>query len=582
MKILKYTITLILVSLFANMYGQILSVTETYRGDSRKIPIDAAQIVEINSTLEVEVSKVKLLEIIKSQFPQLNETVDLESKLISLQQALQNQSAVISILENQMPTVEEQKTFFEIMDGFLNDVQSDPFLSSLYNELAAEFFTTQAFAEGNLLEPYILSNLNNDILSIESELKAIETDKYKVSVVAYKKDESGGDRVHIQNYDTYSNRDYFTVERWVTSLSVEDQQQLEALAEIARENNEREFQLFQTLKAKLLNEFGSISCVVSFKNNSIQFVQNIELNDVVPAEIKAKIVEIQVVINQFETLYHLLKTELSQWNIAALLTIKDQVLSVVESLKNIDTIISDVKTLVSQTNLASDFAPLLTEFNSCYGEVQTNIKKLENGIALLFGLQTNYIANKSIGDEVISFSLDNLPEKGFINLKGTGKRQNSDELLIEMILRLPSTVENAPEQIFTLEQRELTMQLIGARSEVAVGLIFANPFNKGDLNLQSDRDFFYAPSASVLLKFGSSKSYFYNEFLDFGVGLNFASPDFNTDGSPEFGVGVITTAFKDIISVGINYNTTIDNFYWFFGINLPFNLPGLPVNTIKN
>jgi hypothetical protein len=49
---------------------------------------------------------------------------------------------------------------------------------------------------------------------------------------------------------------------------------------------------------------------------------------------------------------------------------------------------------------------------------------------------------------------------GYVNLKGTDKRQNGDELLIEMILRMPSTVKDAPEQIFTLEQREFTMQLI--------------------------------------------------------------------------------------------------------------------------
>ncbi|MDN3493546.1 hypothetical protein [Winogradskyella bathintestinalis] len=582
MIVLKYAITLVLFSIYTTANCQIITVSESYKGDKRVVEIDKAQIIEINSTLEIQVSKEKLLLAIKSQFPQLNETVELESQLIRLQQALRNQSAVISILENQMPSAEEQKTFFEIMDGFLTEVQSDPILSSRYEELSAEFFTNEAFVRGNSLESYIISNLNNDISTIKAELKTIETNQYNVSVVAYKKDVSGGDRVHIQNYDTYSNRDFFTVERWVTSLSAEDQQQLEALAEIAKENNEREFQLFQTLKAKLIDEFGSLSCVIAFKNNSIDLIQNMELNDVIPVEIKVKISALQSAIHQFETLYQILKTDLRQWNIGVLLQIKNRALSVVDSLKNIDTNISDFKTLLSQTDLAADFSPLLNEFNTCYIEVQTNIKKLENGISLLFGLQTNYIANKSIGDEVLSFSLDNLPDKGFINLKDTGKRQNGDELLIEAILRIPSKVENTPEQIFTLEQREFTIQLIGARSEVAVGLIFANPFNKDDLNLQSNRDFFYAPSASILLKFGSSKSYFYNEFIDFGVGLNFASPDFNTDGSPEFGVGLITTAFKDIISIGINYNTTIDNFYWFFGINLPFNLPGLPVNTIKN
>lgn len=582
MRYLKLLLFLVLIGVFPVSFAQILSVTESYKGDKRTISIDDKQIIEINSTLEVQVSKENLLDAIQSQFPELSETVEMESRLLQLEQALRNQSAAISILENQLATAEEQKTFFEIMDDFFNEIQSNPYLSNRYEELSAEFFTTQSIAEGAQLEPYIFSNLNNDILNIEEELQTVEAQKYTVSVVAFKKDASGGDRVHIQNYDTYTNRDFFTVERWVTGLSDDDKQRLQELAEIARENNQREFELFRTLKGKLLEEFPSIACFVGFKTNSVEVIKSIELDDVIPAEIKLKIAEIQSAINQFETLYQLLKTDIRQWNITVILNIKQQAQILYEHLQSINTEFSDVQTLINQTAIVPKFQPLISEFQICYTQVQLDLVKLQNGIALLFGLQNNYIANKAIGDEVLKFSVDNLPEKGYINLKGTGERQNGDELLIEMILRTPSTVENAPDQIFVLEQREFTMLLLGPRSEVAVGLIFANPFDKDGLNLESNRDFFYAPSASLLLKFGSSKSYFYNEFLDFGVGLNFASPDFNTDGSPEFGVGIIGTAFKDILSVGINYNTTIDNFYWFFGINLPFNLPGIPVNNIKN
>ena len=582
MKFLNYAVTLVLFGLFTNIYSQVLSVKETYKGDSRTIINDDAQIIEINSTLEIQVSKGKLNNAIKKNIPDIIETVKLESKLISLKQALQNKSAVISILEQQMPTVEKQKPFFKIVDGFLTAVQVDPYLSSRYEELANEYFTSQFFTEGNPLDSYILSNLNNDVLSIEAELKTIELYKYNISVMAFKKGQSGGDRVHIQNYDTYSNRNYFNVERWVTNLSVEDQQQLGALAEIARENNKRKFELFETFKKKLLNELSSISCVISLKNNIIKFIKNIELNDFIPPKVKTKIFAVKAAISQFQSLYQLLKRDIRQWNITVLLNIEDQMLTVIESIKSIDKTIVDLKTLINQTASAPTFMPLMDELNNFYAKIQIDIASLENGIALLFGLQTNYIANKSIGDEAMSFSLDKLPEKGFINLKDTGKRQNCNELLIEMVLRMASTMENAPEQIFTLEQRTFIMQLISARSEIAVGLIFASLFNKADLNLQSNWDFFYAPSASLLLKFGSSKSYFYNEFLDFGVGLNIASPDFDTDGIQELGVGLITTAFNDILSVGINYNVTIDNFYWFFGINLPFNIPGLPVNTITN
>jgi hypothetical protein len=583
MKFLKLISILILVCFFKNTYAQIISVTENYKGNLRTITKNDKQIIEINSNLEIHISKAKLVEAINKQFPQLKQYQELESKLITLQQALKNQSVVISILEKQLATIEEQKSFFKIMEAFLFEVQANPFLGKRFEDLSAEFFTTEAFANGEVPEPYIFSNLNNDITQIEKELKSIETDKYSVSVMAFKKNKTGGDRVHIQNYDTYSNSEFFTVERWVTGLSNEQKQQLEALSKIARENNAKKLDIFNELKQSLLNEFKSIACITAFKKDSFNFIKTIELNDALPNEVKSKIAELNQLVSKFETLYQILKTDINQWNISILTEIKNELQSVIAHLKSLNTNFSDLKTLISQTPFTAKFTPLAAQFSTCYSTLKQDFEKLQQGVALLFNLQTNYLANKSIGDEIIAFSLDNLPETGFINLKGTGQRQNGDELLIEIVLRTPShSKESITERITTLEQREFIMQLTGARSEVAVGLIFASPFNKDNLNLQNNRDFFYTPSASLLLKFGSKKSYFYNDFLDFGIGLNFAAPDFNTDGTPEFGTGIITTAFKDIISVGVNYNITLDSMYWFFGINLPFNFPGIPINSVKN
>ncbi|MBP0904346.1 hypothetical protein ACFSKN_18880 [Mariniflexile gromovii] len=579
---LKRISTLVLVCFTIGIQAQIISVIENDKDQKRTISLTDKQIVDINSSLEIQLSKLQLLDAIQQQFPQLKQHLELESKLIKLQQALRNQSAVISILEKQLATASEQATFFEIMNGFLTDIQNDPLLNERYNDLMAKFFSTDTFAPGTVPEPYIFSNLNNDMLQIEQELASLEADIYAVSVLAFKKDSSGGDRVHIQNYDTYTNRDYVTIKRWVTSLSTEQKQQLEALNDIAKQNNLKKTNVFNELKIKLLEEFKSITCIKDFKNNSIEFINNIQLNDVVPTEVKNKIEQLNLLITRFETLFLLLKTDMDQWQITLLLDIKSEVETIVTLLKTIDTNFSDVTTLINQTRVKTKFMPLVSEFNTCYATINKDFETLKQGAALLFNLQNNYIANKAIGTEVLAFTLDNLPDKGYINLKGTGQRKNGDELLIELVLRLPSAVENAPEQVVTIEQREFIMQLTGPRSEVAIGLIFANPINKEDLNLQNDRNFFYTPSAALLLKFGSNKSHFYNDFLDFGIGLNFATPDFNTDGTPEFGTGIITTAFKNIISAGVNYNLTLDSFYWFFGVNLPFNLPGIPINNIKN
>ena len=178
-----------------------------------------------------------------------------------------------------------------------------------------------------------------------------------------------------------------------------------------------------------------------------------------------------------------------------------------------------------------------------------------------------------------------MPSEGHIKLKRSGPRKTGDDLEIVLVLRLPSDKTNKetgsriiPERNEVIESHLLNMQLIGLRSETAVGIIMADSFNEKGFTPVEDRRFLYAPSVSLLLKVGSRNSTLYNDFIDFGFGLAVSTPDFNTDGTPEFGTGLVFTAFKDILSVGVNYNVTLDTPYWSFGINLPFNLPGIPIN----
>lgn len=566
------------------MNGQIISVIENDRGDKREVALNEKQIIDINSSLEVTVSKTTLLESIKSQFPQFSEQIELDEKIVVIRQALRNQKNILTILQQEVASPNEQATFFTMMTAVLDQVQADPFLSERYEALNETFFTQNIMAQGESLESYVFKNLNSEVIELQEALKTLEVDNYLVSLVAFKKDKLGGDRVHVKNFDTYNDRDYVTIERWVTSLSETQKQQLTELAKIAKENNELAVNVFQEVKALVLKQFPSITCVSSLKEGMMSAIKNTQISAQISDSGKAEVAQLIALLKRLENLATVLKTDISLWNISTPFTIGNQLQSI---LKDLQTVQLDVNGLMSQifnataTTARAEIQPLIDLFNTCFTDLKADFEKIKNGITLLLNKQENYLANKVIGDEVIAFSLDNLPDKGFVNLKGTGQRANGDALLLEMILRIPSKTKGVPEQFITLEQREFVMQLIGARSEVAVGLILANPFNKGDLNLESDRNFFYAPNASLLLKFGSKKSYFYNEFLDFGIGLNFAAPDFNTDGTPEFGTGIITTAFKDVISLGLNYNVTLDNFYWFFGINLPFNLPGLPVNTIK-
>jgi len=563
-------------------HAQIISVTENYRGEQREISKQGAQIIDINSRLEVSLSKAAILEAIKLQLPQFSKQIDIDQQIVTIREVLQNQNTILKILQQEAASPSEQKLFFNMMLNALDQIESHPKLETRFETFSENYFSSNQQLNGVSLEAYIFSNFNADIVTLKEQLKTIDRETYLVSLVAFKKDKLGGDRVHVKNFDTYTEREYITIERWVTSLSDSQKQQLSELAEIAQANNQLAVNVFQELKTLVLKEFPSVTCLTQLKSSLLNFIRDPQINVTISVQQKAEIAGTIELLKKYETLVGILKTDISAWQITTPFTIANQVKTLINDLETIKVDIGSLlPKMVVNSNLTSKVQPLIAQFNTCYTTLKGDVDQLKIGIELLFNKQENYIANKTIGDEVIAFSLDNLPQAGFVNLKGTGQRANGDQLLLEVILRIPSKEKGIPEQHITLEEREFDMHLIGVRSEVAVGLIFANPFDKNKLNLETDRDFYYAPSASLVLKFGSKSSYFYNDFLDLGVGLNFAAPDFDTNGTPEFGTGLIATAFKDIVSVGLNYNVTLDHFYWFFGVNLPFNLPGLPVNTIK-
>lgn len=579
----KYLISILFLVISVSTFGQILSINENNRGKKKEISIDDKQIIDINSKIEVKVSKKELLKHITSNLPQYASQADLDEKIILFEEALSNQSFILSTLEKKVNDIgiSDQKKLFNLLEDFLTAITENSILDDRYNELNDEFFSSRE--DASQIDPlerqiFIFSNLNRDLSAFREEIKQLESDVYSVSLVAYKKDKQGGDRVHIQNYDHYTEREHVTIDRWVTTLTDTQKKKLVELADQAKENNEKTISIFNELKQLFKANFPSISCISEQKIALLNFIQDPTLSDAV----KEKGAAIGGQLQAFMQLINTVDTQIDSWEITTPFLIGDQFKELLSLSKQISVdygLLDEV--LKTYVNLSSRISELSKNFLECVNAIKNDLESLRATLVLLKNQQSNYILHKEIGKEVIAFSVDNLPETGFINLKGTGSRENGDELLIEIVLRIRPDIENVPIQNITLEQRTLIMQLIGARTEVTVGLIMANP-TESDLDFEAEREFYFAPSAALLLKFGSRNSYFYNDFIDMGIGVNFASPDFNTDGTPEFGVGVIGTLFKDILSIGYNYNVTLDATYWFFGVNLPFNIPGIPINSGNN
>ena len=561
--------------------SQVIDITETNRDKSLEIHPQGKQIIDINSRLELTLSKEKLIAAIESRFPQFARPLQLNQQIEQLGQALADQEMILATLDNQVQNIQTQAAFFESMDNFLTLTQNNEVLEQRHEELSGAYFSSESLQNEMSMEAYIFGNLTEDLSAFQEELAQADADKYTISLVAFKRDKQGGDRVHIENFDTYTEREYVTIPRWVTTLNDDQRQQLEELAKKAEENNKKTISIFEGLKAWFLENFKSADCFKVQFSEIKAFVNDPEVANQLTQSVKSAATKLINELEAYVVLIDLFKTNFGGLTITSPFAISDQFSSIITqfsavriNLQTLDAELANIAALVTRAQ------GLMVGVQSCIKQFDSDLEKLQRAWLVMASQQKRYIQNKAIGKEVLKFSLDDLPEKGYINLKGTGSRRNGDELLVELLLREPAEYKNVTEKSHRLEQRSMVMQLIGARSEVAVGIILANP-NNSSVDFDLERNFYFAPSASLLLKFGSRKSYFYNEFIDLGVGLNFASPDFDTDGSPEFGTGIIVTAFKDILSVGYNYNVTLDTPYWFFGVNLPFNFPGIPVNTVK-
>ncbi len=590
-KLIQLLVILLMVPVITAQ-AQILSIVENNRGKKLDISINDAQIVDINGNLEVSISKDALIERIRNDYPQFSNKVDLQSKINALEKALVDQAKLLELLEQNAMNKADKEAFYTGILSFIAAVKADPDLRTEANALVLDWAVKYGASSTNPNtvgpEYYLLTNLNKNLLSAKEELSGLKGQSFNISMVAYIKTKlSDDDRVHIKNFDTYKDRDYYSVPRWVTTLSKPQTEKLEELKKMADDYNTKAPNYFDNFKTELLQKFPEVDCIIIQKSKLQDLLNDSSIKDSVKNMVRA---EIEAVIARYDSMITILKKikqDLSSWTI-------DTPFVVLEEAKNLLAVVESMKVVfdnaaVAISKLTTEVTSLTDGFNACYLSLKNSAIAVASATGILKDQQIRFDSTKQLQKEVLKFGIENLPATGFIKLEGAGPRENGDKIEIDLIIRIPTKESGdsdndgstTSEDNESLETRIVTMQLIGLRSETVVGIILADSYNENNFKPAGDRRFLYAPAASLLLKIGSRHSRLYNEFIDFGLGVSVSTPDFNTDGTPEFGAGVMFTAFKDILSVGINYNVTLDTPYWSFGINLPFNLPGIPINTTK-
>ena len=167
-----------------------------------------------------------------------------------------------------------------------------------------------------------------------------------------------------------------------------------------------------------------------------------------------------------------------------------------------------------------------------------------------------------------------------IELRYIGERRTGDEILIKAVLEKGNDPNAKGFENKELYRRYITMERISPHIRMSGSLILANPMRRDNVNPDLKK-FQFAPTYGIFLKWGSRKSHVYNNVVNFGVGVGFSSPDFDLDGTPEFGSGIMITGFNDIISAGLGYNFGNETPYSFIGFNIPFSIGGLPTTSLS-
>ncbi len=532
-------------------------------------------IIDINSKIEIRPDAAAIQAAGQAQFPQFFRDKLLGDQLARIQQVLQNQRQIVDLTQQLVDGLDVGRELRRQLREYLKGIKSDPQLRADFNRYLDDF-DRQPSEPLTTADPFIysLQRFNAQLDTIRADLKKLQgSGQIQFSVLAFRRDASGGGRIHVENFDEFQNGEYFPVKRWVTTLSENDQTQLENLGQLAQGLNQDAKKVLSDYKQKVVQAFPAIECVQRIRPELDSAIQALS------GDLKASLAQFKAgQTDQIVPLFSSLRQELRDWPPTQSPNWKNR----------LHTILIQLDTVSQRFNLAvGDPTALganqhLATVNACLKLTLENFQRIEQ---LVESFPYDYLnkvslSSEEIAAEVLAFNLNEIPPVGTIDLAYTGQRTSGDELQIKAVFRLPGDTTANHSNGHLIEEHRLKMILVGAHSLTKVGVIMGNSYTVEPP--PNTPRFRFAPSAALLLKFGSHRSHFYNNFLDMGIGLDSAAPDFDLDGKPEFSAGIIGTIFRDVLSVGWNWNFGLDRPNYFIGIHLPFNLPGVPVNTVQN
>ena len=569
------------------------------------IPASGPAIVDINSIIHLKID-IPALENEMFRFQGIAGSDERLKQLNGLNELLRNQNGILQLINDKFsgssqPVLEDYKKLAEQSDYLLDGLERN-LSDALYNELTSDEMELKFSKFGG---PYIVFVINwlegkADVLrdSLVKGLNGDSTLMVYFRLGAFLKNKSGGRPVHVEHFDEISPEAYSEVARFSPPLSEGEKSALSQTVQLNQtigENTSTASGFFkQVVKARINDLFPSDSSKVILKatyNASLTKLN--QQPDTKPAA--QVLLENELNLNRVDQFYSLASQTYQQFadnfpqgifgqnNFDQIFNQFEQLILNSYKTFNGDVVSFQQTAVTPPDDTSPPGLPTLEKVDNLYDNYVQGAQKDISGIKAIFSqissllnpFRKSYLANEDLSDKVSRFTAGKIPPEDLLELKYIGERKAGDEILVKAVLERGQDRKNRNFEQKELYRRYITIARVALHVKMSGSLILANPYNRDNPEVKLTNRYQFAPNYGIFLKWGSRKSKFYNDFLSFGVGMGFSSPDFNLDGTPEFGAGLMVTAIRDFFSAGWGWDFGVDAPYFFMGFNIPFVVSGV-------
>lgn len=579
------------------LQGQIIQLHELdlYRKNPKSTPIASGSIVEINATLRLHLDKDSIASAVR-QFANLP-PID-KKKLKDLKNLLRSQVEILALLNAPTPAEPDFQGLGDLnnsLSGYYATLSDSPEMGADYNRFSTNYDKTYPptgqratqIEQGEIpsRELYIFSEFSKmaNQLVEQTNLGLVEGN-ISFLLTGFKRTSKGSVAIKLSDdFDSFEGEAY-TVQRWQTSLSEEDKQQLREIADLANSLNKMLEEKGSDLRKWLKWNLVAVGCLEELKKLGKKLEESITQTtqaDKVKKMLQQPIHVAKSLIEQYDRHEQQIK---KLDNVDLLIGFDKNLNETIDSIGSLLETMDDE--LLKILNELSD--PVAKELEGSYQACKDKLEKdrdnlLEIVKTLKFLFKDARDLAKSaeiISEKINRLPINLIPQESFIDLTQTGERRNGDRIVVKAILERTDGDGKIRRKI--IEQIIFTVQQIGLHSVVKPALVFVDPIGGGK-NVDLKRtQFQFAPSYSILFKWGSRTKRNFHDFWTPSFGINFSSPDFDTDGVPEFAFAFEVPFLNDYLTTGIGYNVGADERFWYFGFRLPIGSWSLPIfNNIE-